>query len=138
MGSNGSSHSVVEQVRRCATNSATDSEMKGFFGVSGDAYIIPILGIFGTALLYFWVINRPHSDAASLVNWTVTLAPAVGSFGYVFYFIVNRPKRFRHDWLDGVLNGPHYNHRARRAIRHPLQKLQKQTQKSEQKILKTR
>jgi hypothetical protein len=84
------------------------------------------------------VINRPHSDAASIVNWTVTLAPAVCSFGYVFYFIVNRPKRFRHDWLDGVLNGPHYNHRARRAIRHPLQKLQKNIQKSEQKILKTR
>jgi hypothetical protein len=138
MSVNGSNLSAVEQVRRCATNSATDSEMKGFFGVSGGAYIIPILGIFGSALLYFWVINQPHSDAASIVNWVVTLTPAVGSFGYVFYFIVNRPKRFRHDWLDGILNGPHYNHRARRHIRHPLQKLQKQTQESEQKILRAK
>ena len=123
MGSNGSSLPVVEQVRRSATNSATDSEMKGFFGVSGDAYIIPILGIFSSALLYFWIINRPHSDASSIVNWAVTLGPAVGSFGYVFYFLVNRPKRFRHDWLDGVLNGDNYNHKARRPIRHPLSKL---------------
>jgi hypothetical protein len=123
MGSNGSSLPAVEQVRRSATNSATDSEMKGFFGVSGDAYIIPILGIFSSALLYFWIINRPHSDAASIVNWAVTLGPAVCSFGYVFYFLVNRPKRFRHDWLDGVLNGNNYNHKARRPIRHPLSKL---------------
>jgi hypothetical protein len=123
MGSNGSSLPSVEQVRRSATNSATDSEMKGFFGVSGDAYIIPILGIFSSALLYFWIINRPHSDASSIVNWVVTLGPAVGSFGYVFYFLVNRPKRFRHDWLDGVLNGNNYNHKARRPIRHPLSKM---------------
>jgi hypothetical protein len=123
MGSNGSSLPAVEQVRRSATNSATDSEMKGFFGVSGDAYIIPILGIFSSALLYFWIINRPHSDASSIVNWAVTLGPAVGSFGYVFYFLVNRPKRFRHDWLDGILNGNNYNHKARRPIRHPLSKL---------------
>jgi hypothetical protein len=86
-------------------------------------YIIPILGIFSSALLYFWIINRPHSDAASIVNWAVTLGPAVCSFGYVFYFLVNRPKRFRHDWLDGVLNGNNYNHKARRPIRHPLSKL---------------
>lgn len=121
--SNGSSLPAVEKVRRSATNSATDSEMKGFFGVSGDAYIIPILGIFSSALFYFWIINRPHSDASSIVNWAVTLGPAVGSFGYVFYFLVNRPKRFRHDWLDGVLNGNNYNHKARRPIRHPLSKL---------------
>ena len=124
---NGNSHPLplVDQVRRCATNSATDSEMKGLFGVSGHAYIIPIIGIFVTALLYFWIINRPHSDASSIANWAVTLAPAVGSFGYVFYFIVGRPKRFRHDWLDGVLNGPNYNHKARRAVRHPLSKHRK-------------
>jgi hypothetical protein len=127
----------AEEVRRCATNSATDSEMKGLFGVSGDAYIIPIIGIFSSAFLYFYVIHNPHSNPNSLETLAVVLAPAVLSFGYVFYFIVGRPKRFRHDWLDGVLNGSNYNHRARRALRHPLEKLQKKSSpRTQQKILR--
>jgi hypothetical protein len=111
--------------------------MKGLFGVSGDAYIIPIIGVFVSTLLYFHLINSPHSNPKSIENWAVALAPAILSFGYVFYFIVNRPKRFRHDWLDGVLNGPNYNHRARRAIRHPFEKLRKQSSpRSKHKIIK--
>jgi hypothetical protein len=94
--------------------------MRGLFGVAGDAYIIPIIGLFLSALLYFRVINAPQSNPYDPVGWLITLAPALGSFGYVFYFVVNRPPRFRHDWLDALLNGPHYNHKARRPVRHPL------------------
>jgi hypothetical protein len=113
----------AEPVRRTATNSSTDSEMKGLFGISGDAYILPIIGLFATALLYFRIQNAPHSDPFDPLGWAVTLAPTFGTFGFVFYFLVNRPKRFRHDWLDGALNGPHYNHRAQRRVRHPYAKL---------------
>lgn len=109
--------------------------MKGLFGVSGDAYVIPIIGVFVSTLLYFHLINDPHSHPNSIESLAVVLAPAILSFGYVFYFIVNRPKRFRHDWLDGVLNGPNYNHLARRPIRHPFEKVRNKTRKTHQKNL---
>jgi hypothetical protein len=124
----------TEEVIRTATNSATDSEMKGLFGVSGDAYIIPIIGVFASTLLYFYVINSPRSNPNSVGNWAVVLLPAVACFGYVFYFIVNRPKRFRHDWLDCVLNGPNYNHKARQPVRHPYQALRKQAFKKSKQL----
>lgn len=90
---------------------------------------------FVSTLLYFHLINDPHSHPNSIESLAVVLAPALLSFGYVFYFIVNRPKRFRHDWLDGVLNGPNYNHLARRPIRHPFEKVRNKTRKSQQKSL---